>query len=263
LLDHIFNASYTPAATLYIALCTYDPSDDATGADMSECANANNYAREIISFGAAANKSIVQSGAITFNLASGSWGEVSHWAIVDNAAHGAGNCLAHGAFADSHEVVNGETPSIADGLIFVSYLEGGVSTYAGTKLLDLMFRNQAFASPATYVGLVTKETNDDDTGTTITEVSGGAYARKQVNINGGAAPTWNLAGGIFVSLVNNTNAVEFATATADWGTVKGVVVCDALTLGNLLLYDNNMTNLAIDDEDTAEFPIGELRTIMD
>lgn len=35
LLDHVLNnAAYSPAATLYLALCTADPTDAGTGASM-------------------------------------------------------------------------------------------------------------------------------------------------------------------------------------------------------------------------------------
>ena len=105
-LDHVFNAAYSPVATVYVALCTADPTDAATGAVMNEVPDANNYAREAIAFSAAASRKVIQSGAIEFNTASGAWGTVTHWAIVDSVTHGAGNVLAHGAFATGKIVVN-------------------------------------------------------------------------------------------------------------------------------------------------------------
>jgi hypothetical protein len=73
LLDHVFNAAYTPPSTVYVALCTSDPGETATDLSGVECANANNYAREAITFAAASSRSVQQSGAVTFNQASGSW----------------------------------------------------------------------------------------------------------------------------------------------------------------------------------------------
>ena len=52
LLDHIFNVAYTPAANLYLALCTADPTDSGTGAAMNECPNTGSYARKAITFDA-------------------------------------------------------------------------------------------------------------------------------------------------------------------------------------------------------------------
>ena len=40
LLDHVFNAAYSPVATVYLALCTADPTDAGTGASMNECASS-------------------------------------------------------------------------------------------------------------------------------------------------------------------------------------------------------------------------------
>lgn len=255
LLDHLCNAAYSPVATVYLALATADPTDAATGASMNECANANGYSRKAITFGAAASRKITQSGAVTYDEATGSWGTVTHWAIVDSATHGAGNCLAHGAFAEGKSIVSGNTPSVADAEVYVEFSAGEISDAVSIKLLDLMFRNQTYAAPDTYVALVTATVSDSDTGSTITEPSGGAYARKQVNVNGGASPTWDLAA---AGLVDNTHDVEFTTATASWGTIVGVAICSAATLGDLLMYDNAMGDQAVGDGDTVKFPVGDL-----
>jgi hypothetical protein len=255
LLDHVCNAAYTPVATLYLALATADPTDAATGASMSEVANSGNYARTTISLGAAASRRVTQDAVVTFPQANGAWGTVSHWAIVDSGTYGAGNVLAHGAFGTPKSIVSGNTPSVASSEIYVEYSAGEISDYLSNKLLDLMFNNVAYTKPDTYVALVTVAVTDSMTGTTITEPSGGAYARKQVNVNGGASPTWDLA---VAGLVDNTHAVTFVQASASWGTVVGVAIVDALTLGNLLMYDNAMADQAVGSGDTVSFPIGDL-----
>jgi len=259
LLDHVCNAAYTPVATVYLALATADPTDAATGASMSEVPNSGAYARTAITLGAAASRRVTQSGVVTFPQANGAWGTVSHWVIVDTATHGAGNVLAHGAFAVAKAIVSGNTPSIASAEVYVEYSANEISDYLSNKLLDLMFRNVAYAKPDTYVALVTVAVTDGMTGSTITEPSGGAYARKQVNINGGASPTWDLAAS---SLVDNTHAVTFAQATASWGTIVGVAIVDAATVGNLLFYDNAMADQAVGSGDTVSFPIGDLDVTM-
>jgi len=255
LLDHVFNTAYTPAATVYLALATADPTDAATGASMNECVNLNGYARKAISFGLAASRKITQDAVVTYDQATGSWGTASHWAITDSGTYGAGNVLACGAFVTSKTIVSGNTPSVASGEIYVEYSAGEISTYLANKLLDLMFDNTVYSAPATYVGLTTATVADSDTGSTITEVSGGSYARKQVNVNGGASPTWDLASG---GLVDNTHDITFTTSTASWGTLESVVIIDALTAGNLLFYDNAMTNQAVASGDTVKFAIGDL-----
>lgn len=255
LLDHIFNAAYTPAETLYLALCTADPTDAATGAAMNEVADAGSYARTAITFGAASARRVTQDADVTFPQATVAWGTVTHWAIVDSNTHGAGNVLAHGALGAQKEVNANNTPTVSSGEIYVEISAGEISDYLAAKLLDLMFNNTAYAQPDTYVALLTVAGADDQTGSTISEPSGGSYARVQVNPNGGDSPTWNLA---TAGLVDNAAAIEFATATAAWGTVVGVALVDAAAAGNLLGYDNALGDQAVGDGDTVSFPIGDL-----
>jgi len=260
LLDHVCNAAYSPVATVYVALCTADPTDAGTGASMSECADSGSYARTAITFAAAASRAVDQTGAVTFPEATGSWGTVTHWAIVDASAHGTGNMLAHGQFASGKSIVSGNTPSIASGEIDVTFSAGEISDSLCIDLLDLMFRNQAYAAPDTYVALIiTNPVTDGMTGSTITEPSGGSYAREQVTPNGGAAPDWNNAA---AGLVDNNDDITFTTATANWGTIIAVAICSAVTAGDLLFYDNGMTDQAVDNGDTAKFPAGDLDITM-
>lgn len=255
LLDHVLNAAYTPPATVYLALCTADPTDAATGASMNEVTNSGNYARTAITFGAAASRRVTQNAQVTFPQANGAWGTVSHWAIVDTATYGAGNVLAHGQFAAAKQIVSGNTPSVASAEVYVEFSAGEISTYLAHALLNLMFRNVAYSKPNTFVALVTVVVTDSDTGSTITEPSGGAYARVQVNPNGGASPAWDVA---VSGLVDNANAIAFAAATASWGTLVGVAIVDAASAGNVLFYDNGMADQAVGSGDTVSFPVGDL-----
>lgn len=65
LYDHAFrNASYTPPATVYVALLTTLPSN-STGSGLVECSAAW-YSRQSVTFGAAANRGVTNSAQITF-----------------------------------------------------------------------------------------------------------------------------------------------------------------------------------------------------
>lgn len=259
LMDHVFNASWTAPTTLYLALATADPTDAATGASMNEVANSGAYARTAITVGAAASRRVTQDAVVTFAEATGSWGTVTHWAIVDSATYGAGNALAHGAFSASKSITSGNTASVATSEIYIEFSAGGISDYLANKLLDLAFNNTAYTSPSTYIGLTTATISDSDTGSSITEVSGGSYARVQVNINGGSSPTWDLASS---GVVDNTHDVSFTEATASWGTVTSMAICDASSAGNLLFYDNAVTDQAVNSGDTVRFTAGNLDITM-
>jgi hypothetical protein len=130
------------------------------------------------------------------------------------------------------------------------------SNYLEPKLLDEIFNNTNFVPPATYISLYTSDPTDADSGT---EVSGGSYARKLVNPNGGASPTWDLA--VVDSagyLVDNTHDITFVTATADWGTITHFGIHDAATVGNLLMYGALDNSRVVQSGGTFTFSAGEL-----
>jgi hypothetical protein len=100
ILNYLFRGSAAPSipATLYIGLFTADPVDTGTANEVS----GNNYSRVSIStsnaFGAPSGtpaQSIANSSTITFPVASGSWGTITHFAIFDAASNG--NMLVGGA----------------------------------------------------------------------------------------------------------------------------------------------------------------------
>jgi len=112
LLDTILEAS------LYLALCTADPTDAGTGAAMNEVADAGSYARVNITtatWSAASGGDKTNEAVITFPAATGAWGTVTHWAILDSTTHGAGNILWHGALTAPKVVASGDTPRVPIG----------------------------------------------------------------------------------------------------------------------------------------------------
>ena len=108
-----------------------------------------------------------------------------------------------------------------------------LSDYLEAKYLDLTYNGVVFTPPASvFIALYTSDPTDADTGT---EVSGGGYARAQVNPNGGGAPQFDLAAVDGTgSMVTNADDIEFPAATDAWGTVTHFGIKDAATGGNLL-----------------------------
>jgi hypothetical protein len=100
LLDHVFgNGSYTPP-TIYVALSTTNPLDDGSG--LAE-PSGNGYARvqtTATDWSTASSGSIDNAAAIEFSEATGSWGAITHFALMDTAS--GGNMLVHGALSVSH-----------------------------------------------------------------------------------------------------------------------------------------------------------------
>lgn len=122
ILNHVFRTStYSQPSTVAVALCTSGPSDSSTGSTIAEVSNSNSYAR--VDLGAPANAdwtlnsgtNITSAADITFPTASGSWGTITHIALVDSATHGAGNLLWYGALSASKTVGSGDTFKITAG----------------------------------------------------------------------------------------------------------------------------------------------------
>lgn len=126
-------------------------------------------------------------------------------------------------------------------MAFTDYLE--------TKLLAHTFSNTAYTSPnPVYVALYTVAPADGSAGT---EVTGGGYARQSCAFT----TTGNLA--------TNTSSVEFPTATAGYGTVVAVSVCDAASGGNQLAYAALTANKTIGVGDVFRIPAGDLDITLD
>jgi hypothetical protein len=106
----------------------------------------------------------------------------------------------------------------------------GLSNYAADNVLAYQVGKTAMPSlPVTYLALFTAVGTDAGTG--FTEVSGGAYAR--VITTG----DWGAAAGTAPATIASNAALTFPTATANWGTVIAWGLYDALTSGNLLIWD--------------------------
>ena len=123
----------------------------------------------------------------------------------------------------------------------------GFSDYLEDKVLDHVFGGNAYSAPSTlYVALYTVAPTDTGGGT---EVSGGGYVRKTATFNvSGTNPT----------TASNASAVEYPTATANYGTVVAVGIFDALSSGNLLAYANLTTSKVVSTGDVFRFNTGDL-----
>ncbi len=129
----------------------------------------------------------------------------------------------------------------------------GKSNYLEGQFLNLAFRTQVAWKPtAIYVALLTAAPTDAGGGT---EVTGGSYARVQVNQ---LDANWTAPAGTPRS-INNVNAITFPAPTASWGSVTHFAVYDATTAGNLLYWAILTTPKTINNGDAApSFTAGSL-----
>ena len=123
------------------------------------------------------------------------------------------------------------------------------SNYLETKILDHVFGATAYTAPGTmYLALFTAAPGETGGGT---EVSGGGYARQTV--------AFTTAG----NTTSNTAAVEYPTASANYGTVTHVGIYDALTAGNLMAYAALTSSKVIETGDVFRVPAGDLDITLD
>jgi threonine dehydrogenase-like Zn-dependent dehydrogenase len=119
------------------------------------------------------------------------------------------------------------------------------SNYLETEILDHVFAGAAYTAPTTkYLALFTALA-DGEAGS-VTEVSGGGYVRQSVAFTTSGNTT------------SNNAAVEFPTATANYGTVTHVGVYDASSSGNLMAYAALSSNKTIETGDVFRVPSGDL-----
>lgn len=113
----------------------------------------------------------------------------------------------------------------------------GLTNYGERKVFELLKGVGTY-----YIGLLTTAPTDSDLGV---EVTGGAYARQAFPASD---PTTDSNG---ETTVKNTAAIEFPTATADWGTPVAWGLYDAATGGNLVWYGAFTTPKAFSANDTC------------
>ena len=126
-------------------------------------------------------------------------------------------------------------------MAFTDYLEN--------KLVAHTFSATAYTSPSTvYVALYTVAPTDSTTGT---EVSGGGYARQSASFT----TTGNAA--------TNASAIEYPTATGNYGTVVATALLDASSGGNMLAYATLSASKTISTGDVFRIPAGDLDITLD
>ena len=263
LVDHMFKAAYTPASTLYLCLCTAEPTAASTGATIVET-NYTGYARASFtasSFNAASGRKIVQALDITFpEAAVAGSSNITHYAICDASSNG--NMLGFGSFTSAFGVVEGNTPKVAAAEIEISIgasSGAGFVDYTAHKMLDLMFRDTAYSTPSSslHFGLTTDVVVDaDESASDYTECSGGSYERK-------AVPSSAIDAASNGETTNNS-VITWITPTGTWGTIASVIVCDASTAGHLLAFDSsNVIDQQVNSGDTVQISVGDFDCDLD
>jgi hypothetical protein len=125
------------------------------------------------------------------------------------------------------------------------------SDFLELELLDHAFGVASWTAPATvYLALIhTAQSTDAAMGT---EVTLGGYAREAITFGAAAA-----------GAIANTAAVTFTASGAAYdGAIIGVAIMDAATAGNMLAWDDIISQ-AVADGDSIDFAIGDIDITLD
>jgi len=246
ILDHILKiASYSRPDALFVGLCDADPTDAGTGGTISEPSGGDAYTRESCDdWTEAASRATASSTAIVFPEATGGWGVMTHFAILDTSVLATGNIIAFGPITPNKTIATGDIATVDAGDLDVSVDAAGASDYMANAMLDHLFYDTPLAQPgAIFIALCTATVLDNDTGTTISE-PGENYARIQHD-------DWKIA---IAGASSNSGTVVFDKATGGtWGTIAHFALCETLVTGNLLLHAACTTPKQIVVDDIAQF----------
>lgn len=135
-----------------------------------------------------------------------------------------------------------------------------MTDYLENKIIDAMFRGQAYTMPTTiWIGLSTTACSDSATGT---EVTGGSYARVSIastlaNWAGTQSAGSTVASTGTSGTTSNNIVLTYPAPTAAWGSVGWMVFYDAASAGNALFCTALTQAKTINNGDSApSFAIG-------
>lgn len=115
IIDHALGtAAYTPAATVYLALYTSNP----TAADSGSEATLGDYARSAIAFDAPSSGVTQNTDEEDFGTASSGPNTITHWGIRDASTDG--NLLIFGEWNDLNVVDNGDVYKVPAGSLTIT-----------------------------------------------------------------------------------------------------------------------------------------------
>jgi hypothetical protein len=257
LLDWWFrNQTFTIPATCYWRLYTANPNFE-TGSGGTELTGGTGYTTggqgvtmsgwwTVATQGANGGYRLTNSGSITWT-ASADWTAITGVALWDNST--GGNMILGGAWAA--DPGNGDTVRIAAGAIDIDFdvtAKAGVTSYSNQQMAKKLGANTPDAPlTAQFVALYTTSPDiKDPIGTPGTEVStsGTAYARADLT----PASGWDASSG---GAIANAAQIDWAAATASWGTVLAAAIVDTDTPSAItkVLALDTFTGVVMDNGD--------------
>lgn len=137
------------------------------------------------------------------------------------------------------------------------------TNYIEAKILDTIFRagEADYTTTDLYIGLATAVA-DEEAGSVTEVANAGSYARVQVCNKSGVTNSFAAASG---GSISTDTQIDFATATANWGTVTHIIITDSGTYGggNILFVGALTTSKAVGNGDKFIITSGNLTITLD
>ena len=137
---------------------------------------------------------------------------------------------------------------------------GGFANYWEKVIMNTFFNISGTLYTASrvttnlWVGLSSADPLDDASG--VSEPPGKGYLR--IKTTNASATTWQVADATGTT-IDNASAIEFAAASADWGTMTHFCLFSGGTAGaSLCAYGALSASKTIENGDIARFAIGQL-----
>lgn len=134
-----------------------------------------------------------------------------------------------------------------------------LTNYAESGILNMLFRSNSnsFAAPSRIaIGLCSNVPDETATGSNCNELPfSNGYGRKDLGAPSNSAWTEVVQNPSSSGYIENVSALQFGPATADWGYVSGVVICDSFGVGsgNVIMYGALPTPRDVKSGDIFQF----------
>lgn len=178
------------------------------------------------------------NAVVDFGTSGAAWGTAAFVVFFDDAT--AGTAWAYLPIGPPIVVGSATPVTLSAGSVAATLgIVGGMTNYLSNKMIDLLFRGQAYFWPVTlWAGYTTTTSTNATPGA---EPAVGAYSRAYINSSfftwegtqggGSTAPSSGTSGRI-----SNLSALTFGVPTADQGDVVGAILADEATGGNVLFW---------------------------
>jgi hypothetical protein len=139
-------------------------------------------------------------------------------------------------------------------------MAGGKSPFLEAQFLNwVLGKTNTWSPPDTvYFALSTALYSETATGGSLSEVTGGSYARVAVANTATNFPAASRASGSTQTIKSNGTTIAFPTPSGSWGNVKCIYLLDAATGGNILWGGDLATAKDIASGDTPAIQGGLL-----